>query len=106
MDPAVVGNLPAPVPAALLSPPDADLAPSAGQDGVPASAPSQASDPGLELQCADVLPVRCEVSWRSTSRDGLVTLACAHGQSVHGFTPAWYSRERIDIMTAAVTGPT
>jgi len=105
MDPAVVGNLPAPVPA-LLSPPYADLAPPARQDGVAASAPSQAQDPGLQLQCADVLPVRCEVSWRSTSRDSLVALACAHGQSAHGFTPAWYSPEQIEIMTAAVTCPT
>ena len=100
MGPAVVRNLRAP-PAARLS--RAERAPPARRDGVPASAPLLDPDSNFQLRCADVLPVRCDVSWRSASRDDLVPLACAHGASVHGFTPVWYSRERIDVMKAAVT---
>lgn len=103
MGPAIVGNLRAPLPA-LLSRPNAELAPPARRVGVPASLPSLTPDLGFQLRCADVLPVCCDVSWRSARRDDLVPLACAHGAIVHGFTPVWYSRKRIDGMKAAVVG--
>lgn len=103
MGPAAVGNLRAPVPA-LMSRPNAELAPPALRDGGRSSAPRLTPGPGFQLRCADVLAVCCDASWRATSREALVHLACAHGASVHGFTPVWYSRERVDAMYAAVTG--
>ena len=55
------------------------------------------------LRCSDVLAVTCDVSWCSGNPQELLRLACAHGASVHGFTPAWYTRERIASMRRAVT---
>jgi hypothetical protein len=55
------------------------------------------------LRCADVHPVRCGEEWQSSRRENLVAAASAHGARAHGFTPVWYSPERIVAMTAAVT---
>jgi hypothetical protein len=56
----------------------------------------------LRLRCCDVHPVSCEVDIRSTSVDGLVERACAHGAVAHGFTPLWYSPARRASMAAAI----
>jgi hypothetical protein len=45
----------------------------------------------------------CGASWRSSSTDEVVFLAQRHGASVHDFTPAWYSLQRLTLMRAAVT---
>ncbi len=48
-----------------------------------------------EVRCADVHPVQCKVALRASSNEALTDCVRAHGASVHGFTPAWYSRERM-----------
>jgi hypothetical protein len=58
---------------------------------------------GFEVRCADVHPVECEEALRAPSAHGLVALACEHGGLVHGFTPVWYSSERLASIAAAVT---
>ncbi|MEA2469107.1 MAG: hypothetical protein QOE38_105 [Thermoleophilaceae bacterium] len=58
----------------------------------------------FEVQCVDVHPVRCSVTFRSSSYEESVALARAHGASVHGFTPEWYSAERLASMAREVTG--
>ena len=58
-----------------------------------------------EVQCADIHPVRCNVALRASSNDALSDRVRAHGSSAHGFTPAWYSRERIARITEASTMP-
>jgi hypothetical protein len=59
--------------------------------------------PTFELRCADVHPVGCEEALRARSAHDLVALACEHGGLVHGFTPVWYSSERLASIAAAVT---
>jgi hypothetical protein len=59
--------------------------------------------PRFELRCADVLSVRCDALWRSSNPAELVLLAQLHGASVHGYTPGWYSPQRLALMSAAVT---
>jgi hypothetical protein len=54
------------------------------------------------LRCADAHPVRCGEEWHSSSPDQLVATATAHGTSAHGFTPAWYSPQRIAAIMRAV----
>ena len=49
----------------------------------------------FELRCGDVHPVRCNVALRALSREELITCVCAHGATVHGFTPTWYHPARI-----------
>jgi predicted small metal-binding protein len=39
--------------------------------------------------------VQCKVELRASSNEALTDRVRAHGASVHGFTPVWYSRERI-----------
>jgi hypothetical protein len=56
-----------------------------------------------EVRCADVHPVRCIVALRASSDEALTDRVRAHGASVHGFTPAWYSRERIAAIAQAGT---
>ena len=56
-----------------------------------------------EVRCADVHPVRCNVALRASSDEALTDRVRAHGASVHGFTPVWYSRERIAAITDAST---
>jgi predicted small metal-binding protein len=53
-----------------------------------------------EVRCADVHPVQCEVALRASSNEALTDRVRAHGASVHGFTPVWYSRERITRIAA------
>jgi predicted small metal-binding protein len=53
-----------------------------------------------EVRCADVHPVQCKVAIRATSNEALTDRVRAHGASVHGFTPAWYNRERIAAIAA------
>lgn len=65
--------------------------------------PETAVKPLLRLRCADVLPVGCDVSWQSSGSDELVVRARAHGERAHGFTPAWYTKERLSAMARAVT---
>jgi hypothetical protein len=101
--PTAVGILPesSRVSAAALGaePPIATLVP---RDGAlpPRRAPFSQR---FELRCADVHPVRCDEALRSSSPRELVARACAHGASAHGFTPAWYSPERVAAMAGAVT---
>jgi hypothetical protein len=54
------------------------------------------------LRCADAHPVNCDEEWQSSSPGELVASARAHGARAHGFTPVWYSPQRIAAMTAAV----
>jgi hypothetical protein len=54
-----------------------------------------------EVRCADVHPVRCDVSLRASSHDALSDGVRAHGAIAHGFTPAWYGRERMASLTDA-----
>jgi hypothetical protein len=59
--------------------------------------------PTFELRCADVHPLGCEESLRARSAHDLVALACEHGGLAHGFTPVWYSAERLASIAAAIT---
>ncbi len=59
--------------------------------------------PMFELRCADVHPCRCERTLRAPYAQDVVALACDHGAHVHGFTPVWYSPERLAVIAAAVT---
>lgn len=61
------------------------------------------SRPTFELRCADVHPAGCEEALRARSAHDLVALTCDHGGLVHGFTPAWYSSERLASIAAAIT---
>lgn len=66
--------------------------------------PSQVSFPELfGLRCAEVHPVRCEVRLRAASPESLMILACEHGALAHGFTPCWYSSQRLASMAEIVT---
>ena len=58
-----------------------------------------------EVRCEDVHPVRCDVALRASGNQALTARVRAHGASVHGFTPVWYSRERIAAITEASTVP-
>jgi predicted small metal-binding protein len=58
-----------------------------------------------EVCCADVHPVRCNAALRASSNEALTDRVRAHGSSVHGFTPVWYSRERLAAITEACTIP-
>ena len=58
-----------------------------------------------EVRCADVHPVRCKVALRATSNEALTDRVRAHGASVHGFTPVWYSGERIARIADAALSP-
>jgi hypothetical protein len=59
----------------------------------------------FELRCADVHRAGCEAAFRARRVSDVVALACEHGALVHGYTPAWYSSERLAIIASAVTGP-
>ena len=56
-----------------------------------------------EVRCADVHPVRCNMALSASTDEALTDRVRAHGASVHGFTPVWYSRERIAAITNAST---
>ncbi len=63
--------------------------------------PGSSSVP-VEMACERLHPVRCAEVLLATSVGGLLAVAMEHGACVHGFTPAWYSREKRNAMTAAV----
>lgn len=56
----------------------------------------------FRLRCADAHPVGCDVELVSSSRDDVVSRACEHGASAHGFTPVWYSPGRLAAIAAEV----
>ena len=58
-----------------------------------------------EVRCADVHPVRCNVCLRASGNEALTDRIRAHGARAHGFTPAWYSQERIAVITEACASP-
>lgn len=73
----------------------------------PAAAPRrfaarEATQEQFRLRCADVHPVGCDVELVSSSRDDVVSRACSHGASAHGFTPVWYSSGRLAAIAAEV----
>ena len=49
----------------------------------------------VNLRCADVHPVRCDAKWVGPNANDLVARAVEHGAAAHGFTPAWYTPNRI-----------
>ncbi len=57
----------------------------------------------FELRCAEVHPVRCDVTWASANPMELVSAARDHGAAAHGFTPAWYTAARVAAMSGAVS---
>ena len=52
----------------------------------------------FEVSCAALHPIRCDVRLHAASVDGLLDRAREHGMFDHGFTPAWYSSERLATM--------
>ena len=62
----------------------------------------EATQEQFRLRCADVHPVGCDVELVSSSRDDLVSRACSHGASAHGFTPVWYRPARLAAIAAEV----
>jgi len=56
----------------------------------------------FEVRCADVHLLRCDLTIRGSSPHELIARLCAHGASVHGFTPTWYCPERVAAMAGAV----
>jgi hypothetical protein len=87
------------------------MTPAAG--GSPSGSLAPASDaavwapspftPEYQLRCSDVLPIRCDASWRSSRPDDVINSARRHGASVHGFTQAWYDADRLTAMAQQVT---
>jgi hypothetical protein len=55
----------------------------------------------MSLCCADVHPVLCNAKWVSPNANELVENAVAHGEAAHGFTPAYYSPDRIATICRA-----
>jgi predicted small metal-binding protein len=53
------------------------------------------------VTCGDVHPVRCNVMLRASNGGTLTDRVRAHGASAHGFTPVWYTRERIIAISGA-----
>ena len=58
----------------------------------------------LRLRCADVHPVHCDAEWTAPSASELVAIAVEHGAHAHGFTPRWYTAERIAGISRGVRG--
>lgn len=56
----------------------------------------------FELCCADVHPQGCAEMLQAPDSGELVEIAREHGARVHGFTPAWYSPQRLASMAAVV----
>jgi hypothetical protein len=57
----------------------------------------------VEVCCSDVHPFGCRERLHARCPRALVARACEHGVHVHGCTPAWYSPQRVALITAAVT---
>ncbi len=58
----------------------------------------------VELLCSDVHFVDCAVRLSSCRPDDLVRLAREHGAQAHGFTSAWYTEARQDLITGRFKG--
>ena len=58
----------------------------------------------LRLRCADVHPVHCDAEWTAPSASELVAIAVEHGAHAHGFTPRWYTAERIAGISRGARG--
>jgi hypothetical protein len=56
----------------------------------------------FEVPCAELHPIRCEVRLHAANVDGLLDRAREHGMFDHGFTPAWYSSERLSAMAYVI----
>lgn len=70
----------------------------------PSLRPARAPLPqAFAVRCADIHPGGCEQALRARRPDDVVALACEHGKLAHGYTPAWYSAERLAAIAAAVT---
>jgi hypothetical protein len=77
--------------------------PAAAESGRP---PAGARLPqAFELRCADIHATGCEATLRAERLSDVVALACRHGALVHGFTPVWYSAERLAFIASVVTEP-
>ncbi len=59
-------------------------------------------DDVCELRCAGVHPVHCDMRLRASTAERVVLLACEHGADAHGFTPRWYTPQRVLWMTDRV----
>jgi hypothetical protein len=57
-------------------------------------------DASFELCCADVHPYGCTERLQARRLSDLVEIAREHGASAHGFTPVWYSQQRLASMAA------
>lgn len=57
----------------------------------------------VELCCADVHPQGCAEMLHARDSSDLVEIAREHGKLAHGFTPAWYSEQRLAAIAAVVT---
>ena len=98
MTPAVVSTLPGSSPVrapALPVPSVAGLVPR--ECALPPLPPRR-----FELRCADVHLVRCEHAASASRLQDSIASMRAHGATVHGFTPVWYSQERLAAMARAV----
>ncbi|MGZ6707306.1 MAG: hypothetical protein ACXVFN_10225 [Solirubrobacteraceae bacterium] len=57
----------------------------------------------FEVCCRDVHPAGgCDQTVRADGFQAVIALACEHGAFAHGFTPAWYSAERLHTIADAV----
>lgn len=59
-------------------------------------------DEVCELRCAGVHPVHCNTRLRASTPERVVVLAREHGADAHGFTPRWYTPQRLVWMTERV----
>jgi hypothetical protein len=65
-----------------------------------ASAAKTTSPVPFEMGCECFHPTRCAQSLCADSVSRMVDAAIAHGALAHGFTPAFYSREKRAAMAA------
>ena len=56
----------------------------------------------FELCCYDMHPHGCAEILHATHPGDMVEIAREHGARAHGFTPAWYSEQRLASMAAVV----
>ena len=66
-----------------------------GEKASPGGDEEVRSSSQVNLRCADVHPVRCDTEWVGPNANDLVARAVEHGAAAHGFTPAWYTPNRI-----------
>ena len=67
----------------------------------------QSNAPGrgpITANCESLHEVRCDTHFTANTPSEIVVLAAQHGANVHGFTPVYYSRAKLDAMVATVTG--